>query len=164
MPDDLERDLLDRFVRGDQDAFEAIFRQFQVEVYRWILRIVRDPSAAEDALVDAFWRAYRGRAGFQPSRGFGAWMRRIATNAALDHLRRSRKAARLIASGDQPRPPGPIARRSSRSFAPLPRSRPACELSRRSRSSRSGHTPRSPMPSTCQSEPSSRASFARFEY
>ncbi|OFW11504.1 MAG: hypothetical protein A3H96_00960 [Acidobacteria bacterium RIFCSPLOWO2_02_FULL_67_36] len=124
MPDDLERDLLDRFVRGDQDAFEAIFRQFQVEVYRWILRIVRDPSAAEDALVDAFWRAYRGRAGFQPSRGFGAWMRRIATNAALDHLRRSRKAARLIAGGDAVAAPAGADRATIesivRAFAALP--------------------------------------------
>lgn len=58
------------------------------------LRIVRDASTAEDALVEAFWRAYRGRARFDPSRSFGAWMRQIATNAARNHLRavRSRPA------------------------------------------------------------------------
>ena len=50
-------------------------------------RIVRDRSAADDVLVDAFWRAYRGRAQFDLERSFGGWMRRIATNAALDHLR-----------------------------------------------------------------------------
>ena len=37
MPDELEDDLLERFVRGDQDAFELLFRQFEAEVYRWIL-------------------------------------------------------------------------------------------------------------------------------
>src|SRR4249920_1437704 len=87
MPDEVPRDLLERFVHGDDQAFESLFRLFEREVYRWILRIVRDPSAAEDALVDAFWRAHRARARFDPSRSFGAWIRRIATNAALARLR-----------------------------------------------------------------------------
>ena len=90
MPGDPDGDLLDRFVRGDQQAFEILFRRYEPEVHRWILRIVRDGSAADDVLVDAFWWVYRGRARFDPSRGFGAWMRRIATNAALDELRKSR--------------------------------------------------------------------------
>ena len=94
MPDEVDRDHLARFVQGDQDAFEALFRQFEHAVYGWILRIVRDRTAAEDALVEAFWRAYRGRARFDPSRSFGAWMRRIATNAALDQLRVLRRDAR----------------------------------------------------------------------
>jgi DNA-directed RNA polymerase specialized sigma24 family protein len=62
MPDDVDGDLLARFVHGDRDAFERIFRQYERDVYRWILRIVREPSMAEDALVEAFWRAYRSRA------------------------------------------------------------------------------------------------------
>ena len=86
MQDEPDRELLRRFTHGDREAFEALFRQFEREVYRWILRIVRDPSAAEDALVEAFWRAYRGHARFDSSRSFGAWMRRIATNVAIDEL------------------------------------------------------------------------------
>ncbi len=93
MPDGLDGELLERFVHGDQTAFETLFRQFEAEVYRWIVRIVRDRSAADDVLVEAFWRAYRGRARFDASRSFGAWMRRIATNAALDHLRAARPRA-----------------------------------------------------------------------
>ena len=89
MPDEVPRDLLERFVRGDDQAFESLFRLFEREVYRWVLRIVRDPSAAEDALVDAFWRAHRARARFDPSRSFGAWTRRIAVNVAIDHLKRA---------------------------------------------------------------------------
>lgn len=85
------RDLLEGFVRGDQTAFEALFRQLGPEVYGWILRIVRDASVADEVLVEAFWRAYRGRARFDPTRSFGAWMRRVATNAALDHLKRARR-------------------------------------------------------------------------
>jgi len=81
-------------VHGDRRAFEALYRHFEAEVRRWIVRIVRDQDAADDVLVEAFWRAYRGRARFDPSRSFGAWMRRVATNASLDHLARARRHAR----------------------------------------------------------------------
>jgi RNA polymerase sigma-70 factor, ECF subfamily len=87
MTDDVDGDVLRRFVGGDREAFEALYRQFHRDVYSWILRIVRDRAAADDALVEAFWRAYRGRAKFDASRSFGGWMRKIATNAALDQLR-----------------------------------------------------------------------------
>lgn len=86
-----DRDLLQRFVAGDQNAFEALFRRLSAEVHRWVLRIVRDQSAADEVVVEAFWRAYRGRARFDPSRSVEAWLRRIATNAALDELRALRK-------------------------------------------------------------------------
>src|SRR5260370_13298343 len=100
MADELDSELLRLFVQGDRAAFESLFRQFEVEVYRWILRIVRDESAAEDVLVEAFWRAYRARARFDSSRSFGAWMRRIATNAARDHLRAVRPRAGSITTSD----------------------------------------------------------------
>ena len=93
MADEVDVALLERFVKGDQDAFESLFRQFEREVFGWIMRIVREPSAAEDVLVETFWRAYRGRARFDSSRSFGAWMRRIATNAALDQLAAARRDA-----------------------------------------------------------------------
>ena len=41
-------ELLERFALGDLEAFEALFRQFQGQVYRWIVRIVRDHGVAED--------------------------------------------------------------------------------------------------------------------
>jgi RNA polymerase sigma-70 factor (ECF subfamily) len=89
--DEPGRDLLQRFVHGDRDAFELLFRQFEREVHRWIMRIVREPAAADDALIDAFWRAYRSRARFDPSRSFGAWMRRIGTHAAIDQVNAARR-------------------------------------------------------------------------
>ncbi len=108
MTDEHDGDLLERFVQGDQEAFEALFRRFEVEVYRWILRITQDAAAAEDVLVDAFWRAYRGRARFDPSRSFGAWMRRIATNAALDHLKAEhRRTGRSTTDGKVVAPTDP---------------------------------------------------------
>src|SRR4029079_12007574 len=57
----------------------------------WIVRIVREPGAAEDVLVDTFWRAYRARARFDPTRSFGALIRPVRTNAAPRQLRSMRR-------------------------------------------------------------------------
>ncbi len=127
-------ELLERFARGELEAFETLFRRFQGHVHGWILRVVRDPAMAEDLTVETFWRAYRSRACFDPGRAgdpmvnFGAWARRIGTNLAIDHLRKSRPEAewppeREIAS---PHPPAdPVVDRErheaiARAFASLP--------------------------------------------
>jgi len=88
-------ELLERFAQGDMEAFEALFREFQREVYGWVVRIVRDQAAAEDLTVEAFLRAYRAHAQFNLRGNFGGWLRRIATNAALDHLKRRRRETPL---------------------------------------------------------------------
>lgn len=94
-------ELLERFARGELEAFETLFRQFQRQVHGWIVRLVRDPAAAEDLTVETFWRVYRARACFDPARcddpmrRFGGWVRRIATNLALDHLKKRRPEVEL---------------------------------------------------------------------
>ncbi len=100
-------ELLERFAQGDLEAFETLFRQFQGEVYGWVVRIVRDRGIAEDLTVETFWRIYRAHARFDPQGNFGAWARRIATNAALDHLKTARREVALpedLAARAQPDP------------------------------------------------------------
>ena len=87
---DEESSVLDRFRQGDMDAFETLFRMHQRPVYSWVLRMVRDPGAAEDVTVEAFWRMHRAHARFDSARRFEPWARRIATHAALDWLRRQK--------------------------------------------------------------------------
>jgi RNA polymerase sigma factor (sigma-70 family) len=101
-------ELLKRFRQGDPEAFEALFRQFQAEVYGWIVRIVRDPSAAEELTVETFWRIHRARGRFDPGASFGAWARRIATNLAIDHLRHKRREVALPDDLAEPTSPDPI--------------------------------------------------------
>jgi RNA polymerase sigma-70 factor, ECF subfamily len=118
-------ELLEQFAAGDLNAFEALFRQHQREVYAWIVRIVRDSGVAEDLTVETFWRIYRSRARFDPQGNFRAWARRIATNAALDHLRANRRETELpedIASPARPDPAirGETRRRIHQAFCQLP--------------------------------------------
>lgn len=83
-------ELQERFARGDEEAFETLFREHQREVLGWIVKIVRDRAAAEDLTLETFWRIFRAHARFDPRRSFGAWARRIAANVAIEHLSRSR--------------------------------------------------------------------------
>jgi RNA polymerase sigma factor (sigma-70 family) len=118
-------DLLERFAAGDLEAFEVLFRQHQNQVYAWIVRIVRDSGIAEDLTVETFWRIYRSRARFDPAGSFGAWAYRIASNAALDHLRKSRRETELPADlAADPEPDSAVQRetrdRIRKAFALLP--------------------------------------------
>ena len=118
-------DLQERFAAGDLQAFELLFREHQQHVYAWIVRIVRDSGIAEDLTVETFWRIYRSRARFDPKGSFGAWAYRIATNAALDHLRKSRRETELpLDLAADPRPDPAVQRetrdRIRKAFAKLP--------------------------------------------
>ena len=118
-------DVLRQFSHGDPDAFEALFRLHQSEVYGWIVRIVRDPAAAEDLTIETFWRIHRAHARFDPAHSFGAWARRIATNAALDYLKTARPETDLPDDLASPALPDPgvneeLRRKTRRAFSRLP--------------------------------------------
>jgi RNA polymerase sigma-70 factor (ECF subfamily) len=118
-------DVLRQFSHGDLDAFEALFRTHQSEVYGWIVRIVRDPAAAEDLTLETFWRIHRAHARFDPARSFGAWARRVATNAALDYLKSAQPEADLPDDLVSPVLPDPgvseeLRRKTARAFGRLP--------------------------------------------
>ena len=118
-------ELLKRFAEGDPEAFEALFRQYQGEVYRRIVRIVRDTGVAEDLTVETFWRAHRAHAKFRPDGNFAGWLHRIATNVALDHLRRARPEMQLAVDRAAEQEPDAVVQREVqtkilRAFAELP--------------------------------------------
>jgi RNA polymerase sigma factor (sigma-70 family) len=118
-------EVLRRFCHGDIDAFEVLFRQHQSQLYGWIVRMVRDPATAEDLTVETFWRIYRAHARFDPTRNFGPWARRIATHAALDHLKTVRPETDLPEDLSSPLLPNPgiseeLRRKTAHAFRRLP--------------------------------------------
>jgi RNA polymerase sigma-70 factor (ECF subfamily) len=107
-------ELLERFALGEREAFETLFRQYQREVFGWCMRIVRDRGVAEDLTVEAFWKMYRAHARFDPKRSFGAWARRIATNLALDHMRKNRWETPLVGEAADAALENPAVQRETR--------------------------------------------------
>jgi RNA polymerase sigma factor (sigma-70 family) len=77
-------------------SFEALYRASAEAVFAYVASLLRDRSAAEEVTAAAFERAFRKRRSFDPRRGTQrAWLFGIARNAALDELRRRKRAAAL---------------------------------------------------------------------
>jgi RNA polymerase sigma-70 factor, ECF subfamily len=86
-------------------SFEALYRASADAVYAYTASLLRDRSAAEEVTATAFERAFRKSRSFDPKRGSQrAWLFGIARNAALDELRRRKRAATLTeeAAADEP--------------------------------------------------------------
>jgi RNA polymerase sigma-70 factor (ECF subfamily) len=83
-----ERALVDAAQRGDHEAFGGLVRMHQKRMYAVARAIVTVHEDAEDAVQEAFVRAYQALDRFNPEQAFGAWLNRIVANAALDIARR----------------------------------------------------------------------------
>lgn len=83
---------------GDGDAFGRIYDMYAARVYRYCRSRVAEPRDAEDLVQVTFLRAIEALPRYEP-RGvpFGAWLFRVAHNAAVDHARRRRDHVELDA-------------------------------------------------------------------
>jgi len=82
-----ETALVERCRRGDLGAFEELYRAYAGKLYGLVLRMVGNPSDAEDLLQEIFLSAHRKLEGFRGESALGTWLYRLATNQCLDHLR-----------------------------------------------------------------------------
>lgn len=95
----------------DSDALSLLLAKHGLELARHLRRLVRDDEVAADLLQDTFLRAHGALSRLRPGSNERAWLYRIATNAALNHLRaRAREAAALERHAlEQPAPPAWLA-------------------------------------------------------
>jgi RNA polymerase sigma factor (sigma-70 family) len=90
----------------DAFDFDALYRESRDDVFAYCATLLRDRAAAEDATALAFERAYRSKR-YDAHRGSPrAWLFGIARNAALDELRRRKRAAEAEIPAPA-QPPGP---------------------------------------------------------
>ena len=75
---------------GDAEAFGRLARAELPAAYRLALSIVRSPAEAEDAVQDAFLRAWRDVGQLRSADLWPAWFRRLTVRAAIDQTRRRR--------------------------------------------------------------------------
>ena len=74
--------------RGDLDALAALLARYQNRLYRYLLRLVREPATAEDLFQQTWLRVAERIRHYDSRRSFEAWLFAVARNLAIDHLRR----------------------------------------------------------------------------
>jgi RNA polymerase sigma-70 factor, ECF subfamily len=79
-----------RLKRGEPDALVALLERYQHRLYRYLLRIVREPATAEDLFQQTWIRVTENARRFDERRGIEPWLFSIARNLAIDYLRRVR--------------------------------------------------------------------------
>jgi RNA polymerase sigma-70 factor, ECF subfamily len=102
-----EDQLIERGLKGDARALDALFARNTRALYQTALRVLGNPEDAEEALQEGLLSAYRNLPRFERRSQFSTWLTRIVINAALMRRRskRSRPAVSLdefVAEGELP--------------------------------------------------------------
>lgn len=96
-----DRDLVERCQGGDRTAFEELYHRYHRRLFHFCLRRLHEQHEAEDAVQEAFTRAWRAMPNFAGERRFYPWLTVIAGNVCTDVLRRR---SRLTPMEDLPLP------------------------------------------------------------
>jgi RNA polymerase sigma-70 factor (ECF subfamily) len=102
-----DSDLARHAAGGDPRAFECIMRRHNRLLFRTARSVLRDDAEAEDALQEAYLRAWRALPSFRAEARLSTWLVRIVLNEALGRLRRRGAQVIPLASGPEAADPGP---------------------------------------------------------
>ncbi|MDE3105984.1 MAG: sigma-70 family RNA polymerase sigma factor [Acidobacteriota bacterium] len=81
---------------GDEQAMAALYDRYSRIVYSVALRVLRDPTSAEDVLQEIFMQIWRKPDSFIATRGsLGGWLAVVARNRSIDALRRKRPSEQV---------------------------------------------------------------------
>lgn len=90
-----ERELILSSLDSDAAAYGVLVERYKKALYHHCFCIVRDEDAAEDIAQEAFITAYYKLAQFDQSRKFSTWLFKIATNKALNHVKKFSRNVRI---------------------------------------------------------------------
>lgn len=85
-----DRDTIARALGGDQRAYERLVAKYERALFHHILRLVRSRDEVDDLVQETFIKAFAALGTYTPQYAFSTWLYKIATNHAIDHLRRRR--------------------------------------------------------------------------
>ncbi len=98
-----DEELMRRLSYRDLRAFRALFSRYGNLVYSTALRVLRDPSLAEDMVQEIFLRLWRKPESYAATRGkFATWLTSVSRNRAVDEVRsRNRRYRHETASPEE---------------------------------------------------------------
>lgn len=105
-PADPDAERMLAFRAGDGAAFDLLFARWSAPLLRHLERMVREPATAEELLQETFLRVFRARERYEPQARFSTWIYTIATNLALNELRRPHRRSAHRSAGEDADPDG----------------------------------------------------------
>jgi RNA polymerase sigma-70 factor (ECF subfamily) len=95
--------LVQKAREGDQKAYAELLGRYRDAIYFMLLKMVNNPSDAEDLTIEAFGKAFKNIGQYTPNFAFSTWLFKIATNNCIDFIRKKRAATiSLDQSNDDP--------------------------------------------------------------
>jgi RNA polymerase sigma factor (sigma-70 family) len=91
-----ELSIVQRIAGGDRAAFEVLMRRYNRRLYRLARAVLRDDTEAQDALQDAYLRAYRSMGQFRGDAALSTWLSRLVLNECNARVRRSSRRENII--------------------------------------------------------------------
>ena len=86
----LDREYVERCLRGDLDAFSMLIDRYQAPVFRIVLNMVGNYEDAKEVLQQVFMKAFEHLSSYDPNRKFFSWIYRVAVNESINHIRARR--------------------------------------------------------------------------
>jgi len=95
--------LVSKAREGDEKAYAELLGRYRDAIYFMLLKMVNNPSDAEDLTIEAFGKAFKNIAQYTPNFAFSTWLFKIATNNCIDFIRKKRASTiSLDQSADNP--------------------------------------------------------------
>lgn len=88
--------IISQILSGDSSQFQQLMDRYYDIIYYTILKMVYNKKEAEEITFEAFGKAFQNLSSYSESYAFSTWLFTIATNKAIDHLRRKKKATVVI--------------------------------------------------------------------
>jgi RNA polymerase sigma-70 factor, ECF subfamily len=82
--------LIEKYLSGDSSAIEALVMKYQKPIYAYVYRMAGNVEDAKDLTQKTFLQVFKGLKDFRGEASFKTWLYKIATNAALNHIRQTR--------------------------------------------------------------------------
>ena len=86
----IDLNLVDLARKGDQKAYADLLGRYRDAIYYMLLKMVNNPSDAEDLTIEAFGKAFKNIQQYTPKYAFSTWLFKIATNNCIDFIRKKR--------------------------------------------------------------------------
>lgn len=93
--------LMAKVVRGDNDAFAALYGEMKRGVFAFAYSYLKNYADAEDATEEVFLAVKRKAFLYKPGTDVRAWVFQIAKNVSLDELRRRKRLTDLDSIGEK---------------------------------------------------------------